>query len=556
MKKESDGLYTVPCEVNGLKLRFILDTGASFVSISLTEATFMLKNGYLNDSDITGTANIQTADGNIAENYVINLDEIKIGNIILRDIPAVVSSGLDAPLLLGQSVLDQLGSWTIRDNKLILNDHSGNVNSIETWEELEGLLEGSKNDKDRALSELEDLIDNNNEYASYLYLTYVLEPNTKYVEDKISKYIKKSFEILENYEGIPQNDVFLNYRKMIWFSLYRLKDESLANLYIDIIEDVNILEKDQYDILWDDFILASGWRLNSNIDPEIGNKLYDKGYYNAFETYCTYLKENKNDKTKAFQGYQKAASKGNLKSKYKLGLCYLEAEGTPKNITLGLKNLEEAAKLGHIPAISHLCYMYYYGNNVEQDYDKVIQYAKLYGNGRKEDKLRKAFSGLAYFGKKDYKFAFQELNDLDIMGLNNIDNNIMSQKNTGIYNAGINYIYDDILASLGEIYEKGLGHTVDFDKAYQYYTELSAYNPKWGYGMLGDMFFLNELIQENPQRAYQYYLLGANNNDGYCCFRLALMNYYGVGTNENEIKAQEYKEKAIKLGFKESDFKF
>ncbi|MFZ4105338.1 aspartyl protease family protein [Flavobacterium sp.] len=46
------GVYSVPCKVNGLPLKFIFDTGASDVSISLTEASFMLKNGYLNKEDI------------------------------------------------------------------------------------------------------------------------------------------------------------------------------------------------------------------------------------------------------------------------------------------------------------------------------------------------------------------------------------------------------------------------------------------------------------------------------------------------------------------------
>ena len=42
--REENGVYTAPCKVNGLQLRFIFDTGASDVSISLTEAVFMIKN--------------------------------------------------------------------------------------------------------------------------------------------------------------------------------------------------------------------------------------------------------------------------------------------------------------------------------------------------------------------------------------------------------------------------------------------------------------------------------------------------------------------------------
>ena len=48
--EKSGGIYLIPCKVNGLPLKFIFDTGASDVSISLTEALFMLKNGNLKES--------------------------------------------------------------------------------------------------------------------------------------------------------------------------------------------------------------------------------------------------------------------------------------------------------------------------------------------------------------------------------------------------------------------------------------------------------------------------------------------------------------------------
>ena len=49
------GVYHIPCTINGLKMNFVFDTGASDVSISITEALFMLKNGYLQESDLVGT---------------------------------------------------------------------------------------------------------------------------------------------------------------------------------------------------------------------------------------------------------------------------------------------------------------------------------------------------------------------------------------------------------------------------------------------------------------------------------------------------------------------
>src|SRR5438552_16648623 len=76
--KSEGGLSILPCKVNGLSLNFIFDTGASDVSISLTEASFMLKNGYLDSNDILGTSNYLDANGNLSEGIIINLKEIEI----------------------------------------------------------------------------------------------------------------------------------------------------------------------------------------------------------------------------------------------------------------------------------------------------------------------------------------------------------------------------------------------------------------------------------------------------------------------------------------------
>lgn len=47
--EECGGVYLIPGKINGLSMKFVFDTGASNVSLSLTEAIFMLKNGYMNE---------------------------------------------------------------------------------------------------------------------------------------------------------------------------------------------------------------------------------------------------------------------------------------------------------------------------------------------------------------------------------------------------------------------------------------------------------------------------------------------------------------------------
>lgn len=121
------GVYYLPCKVNGLPLQMILDTGASDVSIALPEAIVMIRNGTLTKSDILGKANYRTADGDISQGTLIILRRVEIGNIILLDVKASVVHSLEAPLLLGQSVLKRLGNIQVdfeNDCLVIANNSS------------------------------------------------------------------------------------------------------------------------------------------------------------------------------------------------------------------------------------------------------------------------------------------------------------------------------------------------------------------------------------------------------------------------------------------------
>lgn len=125
VEKQENGLCMIPCKVNGVSMKFVLDTGASDVSISLTEAQFMLKNGYIQESDIKGTSLVQIANGEIVENTRILLRKIEIGDVELSDVDATVSHSMNAPLLLGQSAISKLGAIQLDGKNLILKDFKG-----------------------------------------------------------------------------------------------------------------------------------------------------------------------------------------------------------------------------------------------------------------------------------------------------------------------------------------------------------------------------------------------------------------------------------------------
>jgi aspartyl protease family protein len=92
---------------------FIFDTGAGLISISVTEATSLYRQGKLTMDDIVGTADFTDANGDVSEGTVINLKEVKIGSKVLHDVKASVAGNLNAPLLIGQSALEKFGKISI-----------------------------------------------------------------------------------------------------------------------------------------------------------------------------------------------------------------------------------------------------------------------------------------------------------------------------------------------------------------------------------------------------------------------------------------------------------
>lgn len=114
------GVCKVKCSINSLPLHFIFDTGASDVSVSSVEATFMVKNDYLSPNDVIGRQNYLNANGEISEGAVVNLRDVKLGNLHLSNVKASVVKNQSAPLLLGQTVLSRLGKIEIDNSKSVL----------------------------------------------------------------------------------------------------------------------------------------------------------------------------------------------------------------------------------------------------------------------------------------------------------------------------------------------------------------------------------------------------------------------------------------------------
>lgn len=114
MEKEDGGdLYYVTVWVNGVPIKAIVDTGCSNMAISTTEFCFLKKQGFIDNSAITGNGKAKIADNSVIETLTLNLKTIKIGEITINDVSCYVINNNNAQPLLGQAVLSKLGEVSI-----------------------------------------------------------------------------------------------------------------------------------------------------------------------------------------------------------------------------------------------------------------------------------------------------------------------------------------------------------------------------------------------------------------------------------------------------------
>lgn len=116
----SNGEWNVRVEVNGLPLTFELDTGAYDVLISEVEANFMRKNGYLEEKDFGGERCFLTATGEAEEGTHVNIREMKLGQLVLRNIRATVAKNQKASLLLGKSVIGRFAKMEVDHKNMVI----------------------------------------------------------------------------------------------------------------------------------------------------------------------------------------------------------------------------------------------------------------------------------------------------------------------------------------------------------------------------------------------------------------------------------------------------
>jgi aspartyl protease family protein len=117
IRAEAGGHYFVEAEIDGTGVHFMVDTGATVVVLNHVDADKLGLEPRARDFSKTH----QTANG-LVRVAPVTLDEVRIGDIRLRSVDAVVNTRLRGPSLLGMSFLGRLGGFRVERGELVLSD--------------------------------------------------------------------------------------------------------------------------------------------------------------------------------------------------------------------------------------------------------------------------------------------------------------------------------------------------------------------------------------------------------------------------------------------------
>ena len=111
----SDGHFWVRATINGVQRRMLIDSGATVTAISEDTAE------RANIESGTGLTPVilRTANG-AAPAETGSIDELRIGNIVARNLKVVTSPGLGNLDVIGMNFLSQLESWRVEGRTLVL----------------------------------------------------------------------------------------------------------------------------------------------------------------------------------------------------------------------------------------------------------------------------------------------------------------------------------------------------------------------------------------------------------------------------------------------------
>ncbi|MCX7136531.1 MAG: retropepsin-like aspartic protease [Proteobacteria bacterium] len=102
LNADGSGHFIANGQINGRSVRFLVDTGATFILLGSEEARSLGINYLAGQKAAMSTAN------GVVPAYRVKLDEVRLGDISLNNVDGVVTSGSQPIVLLGMSFLNRM----------------------------------------------------------------------------------------------------------------------------------------------------------------------------------------------------------------------------------------------------------------------------------------------------------------------------------------------------------------------------------------------------------------------------------------------------------------
>jgi aspartyl protease family protein len=118
VKMAADGHFWVVASINGVKRRMLIDSGATVTAISQDTARAA---GVKTGTNLAPVM-LRTANG-VAAAQTGSIDELRVGNILARNLKVVTAPGLGTLDVLGMNFLSKLQSWRVEGGILVLVPH-------------------------------------------------------------------------------------------------------------------------------------------------------------------------------------------------------------------------------------------------------------------------------------------------------------------------------------------------------------------------------------------------------------------------------------------------
>jgi aspartyl protease family protein len=112
--RDQTGQFRLTAQVNGQDARFLVDTGADMVALTVEDARDL---GL--DFDPENFQPIGRSASGVAMGAVVHIDRFQLGDAEFRDVDAIVLEGLGTNLL-GQSLLRRLGKVEMRGDHMVI----------------------------------------------------------------------------------------------------------------------------------------------------------------------------------------------------------------------------------------------------------------------------------------------------------------------------------------------------------------------------------------------------------------------------------------------------